>query len=70
MTHIVAKSSPSESDSILGNSPAAYISKTYDVYYQADNIEEVLNEKIEFNSDVSVENALKASIKIFNRILK
>lgn len=59
-----------DGDVTLNSQPVAYIDKTYDFYYKADNIEEVLNEKIKFNLDVTVENAMRFAIKTFNKMLR
>lgn len=46
------------------------MNKTYDFYYKADNIDEVLKELVELNVDITVKDALKAGLKVFNNILK
>jgi hypothetical protein len=45
-------------------------SKTYDFFYKADNFDPVFNEKLEFDLDIDVQDALRAALKEFNKLIK
>ena len=44
--------------------------KTYDFFYKADNFDPVFNEKLEFDLGIDVQDALRAALKEFNKLIK
>lgn len=47
-----------------------YVTKTYDFFYKVDNYDPVFNEKLEFDVTVTVQDAVRASLKVFNQLIK
>ena len=51
-------------------STGEYLTKTYDFFYKADNYDPVFNEKLELEIGLTVQDALRHAIKVFNTMIK